>query len=175
MRINRREKALLSLGGILIFALFYYLFIVSPTISRQGVLEKYILKKEADLVKMVELNLKWDRFKNNKAKAEKVLTRRGKKFTLLSFLEGISRKLGIHNKIQYMKPLSSPEESGSLKQVGMEIKLDDINVTQLVNFLYELEYSEKFLNIKRIKIQRFSKGKAQSLRVTLQVNTYSSI
>jgi hypothetical protein len=174
MRINRREKALLSLGGILVFALFYYLFIVSPTISRQGVLEKYILKKEADLVKMVELNLKWDRFKNNKAKAEKVLTRRGKKFTLLSFLEGISRKLGIHNKIQYMKPLSSPEESGSLKQIGMEIKLDDINATQLVNFLYELEYSGKFLNIKRIKIQRFSKGKTQSLRVTLQVNTYSS-
>lgn len=175
MRINRRGKALLSLGGILIFALFYYLFIVSPTISRQEALEKYILKKEADLAKMVELNLKWDRFKNNKAKAEKVLTRRGKKFTLLSFLEGISRKLGIHNKIQYMKPLSSPEESGSLKQIGMEIKLDDINATQLVNFLYELEYSGKSLNIKRIKIQKFSKGKAQSLRVTLQVNTYSSI
>lgn len=175
MRINSREKALLSLGGILIFALLVYLFIVSPTISRQGVLKKYILKKEADLVKMVELNSKWDRFKNNKANAEKILVRRGKKFTLLSFLEGISRKLGIHNKIQYMKPLSSPEESGSLKQIGMEIKLDDINATQLVNFLYELEYSEKFLNIKRIKIQRFSKGKTQSLRVTLQVNTYSSI
>ncbi|MFQ5976434.1 MAG: type II secretion system protein GspM, partial [Candidatus Hydrothermarchaeales archaeon] len=72
MRINRREKALLSLGGILVFVLLYYLFIVSPTISRQGVLEKYILKKEADLVKMVELNLKWDSFKNNKANAEKI-------------------------------------------------------------------------------------------------------
>ena len=166
---------LLVLAGILIFALLFYLLIVSPAISRQKVLEKYIHKKEADLVKMAELNSKWERFKNKKVKAEKTLSRRGKKFTLLSFMEGISRKVGIHKRIEYMKPLSSPDESGSLKQVGMEIKLDDITIKQLVKFLYELEFSEKLLHIKRIKIKRLSKGDAQSLRVILQVNTYTAI
>ena len=170
MRIIRRKIAFFLFGGILIFALFYYLFIFSPVMAKQKPLEKNITKKEADLLKMVELNLKWDRFKYNKVEAEKTLARRGMKFTLLSFLEGVSRKTGIHDKIQYMKPISTPEESGSIKQAGMEIKLEDMDIGQLVSFLYEIEYSGKLLTIKRIKIQR----KAQSLRVILQVHTYTT-
>lgn len=165
----------LLLGAILIFSVLFYLFVVSPALARQKVLEKYIGKQESELAKMTELSLKWDRFKANRVNAEKTLTRRGKKFTLLSFLEGVSRNLGIHDKIQYMKPLSSPEASRSLKQLGMEIKLDGINITQLVKFLYELEHSGKLLHIKRIKIQRTSQGEARSLRITLQVNTYTGI
>ena len=175
MKINRRKANILVLVGILIAGLFYYLLIVSPAISRQRALEKYIRKKEADITKMLELNSKWERYKKNKVKAEKTLVRRGKKFTLLSFMEGISRRIGIHNSIEYIKPISSLEESRLLKQVGMEIKLGDINIKQLVNFLYEIEYSDKLLRIKRIIIKRLSKDKARSLQVTLQVNTYNAI
>jgi len=175
MRINRREKALLLVGGLMVFALMYYLFVVSPTLARQKTLERYIVKKESDLAEMMERKIKWDRFKRDKVEAEKTLARRGKKFTLLSFLEAISREVGIHNMIQYMKPISSAEESGALKGVGMEIKLEGININHLVNFLYKIEYSGKLLNIKRIKIQRLSKRKAQTLRVTLQINTYTTI
>jgi len=57
----------------------------------------------------------------------------------------------------------------------MEIKLEGININHLVNFLYKIEYSGKLLNIKRIKIQRLSKLEARTLRVTLQINTYTTI
>ena len=175
MKINPRETAFLSLGGIFVFTLLYYLLILSPTISREKSLITYIGKKETDLVKMVELARKWDRFIHTQAVAGKILTRRGEKFTLLSYLEGISREIGISKRIQYMKPLSFQEESGPLKPEGMEIKLDDIDITQLINFLHKIEYSEKLLNIKRIKIQRSTKDNVQSLKVTVQVSTYTSI
>jgi len=175
MRINPREKAFISLGGIFVFALLYYLLILSPTLSREKSFIRYIGKKEKDLAKMVELSRRWDRFIHRQALAEKILTRRGEKFTLLSFLEGISREVGISKRIQYMKPLSFPEDSGPLKPEGMEIKLDNIDIKQLINFLHKIEYSEKLLNIKRIKIRRSVRGKAQSLKVTVQVSTYTSI
>lgn len=174
MRINRREMVLLTLGGAVIFALFYYLFVVSPALSKQESVEKSIAKKEQALAEMMALKVKWDGFKRNQGESQKTLSQRGEKFTLLSFLEGISRKAGIHGKIQYMKPLPSAEASEGMKLVGMEIKLDGIGIDQLVNFLYEIEFSDKLLSIKRIKVQTFSKGEEQSLRVTLQVDTYTA-
>ena len=173
MRINRREMVFALLGGIFVIALLYYLIFLAPAISRQASLIGYIEKKEVDLAAMTELKDKWERFKANKFKAEKILAQRGKKFTLLSFLEGVSREAGINDRLQYMKPIVFHEDFGSLKPEGIEIKLDSINSRQLLALLYKIECSEKLLNIKRIKIQRFTKDMARLLKVTLQVNTYS--
>ncbi len=172
MRINRREMAFAILGGIFVIALLYYLFIISPAVARQKSLVAYIEKKEAALVGMIELKDKWERFKANRLKAEKILSQRGEKFALLSFLEGVSREVGIDNKIQYMKPLTFREEEGALKPVGIEMNLDGINTKQLVGLLHKIENSEKLLNIKLIKILHISRAKAKLLKVTLQVNTY---
>jgi len=164
----------LIIGVILIPALIYYLFIVSPALSRQKSLESSILKKEGDLAKIQELSTEWERFKSEKVEAEKTLGQREKNFKLLSFLEALSREVGIQNKIQYIKPRSSSEEPGSLKTEGMEIKLEGIEIPQLVHFLYKIEYSGKLLDSKRIKVQKLSKETGGALRVILQVDTYFS-
>jgi hypothetical protein len=173
MRIHRREMGLLLLGGIIIIGFLYYLFIVSPAISRQESLIGYIAKKEAELTKVKELKAQWGRFKKSRIESEKILRQRGGKFTLLSFLEGISREVGIDKRIQYIKPLSYTEDSGTFKRVGMEMKLDNIDIDQLVRFLHRVEYSGKLISIKRIRIQRMSKDKDSALKVTLQVNTFT--
>lgn len=172
MKLNRREMALAVLGGILVIALLYYFFIISPAVARQEVLIDYVEKKESDLVGMMELKNKWERFKSNRQKAEKILAQRGDRFTLLSFLEGVSREAGIDDKIQYMKPLTYHGEEGALKHVGIEMKLDGIDTEQLVSLLHKIEYSEKLLNVKLIKILRVDRKQEKLLKVTLQVNTY---
>ena len=53
------------------------------------------------------------------------------------------------------------------------MKLDDIDIRQLMNFLYKIEFSEKLIRIKRIRIQRTSGDKEENLNVTVQVDTYS--
>jgi len=174
MRINRRQQLICLLGGVIVFLFLYYLFVVGPAVSKDRWLGKRISKNEEKLTQMVKLSTKWEKFKEARSETKKTLAERGKNFTLLSFLEGVSRKIGIHDKIQYMKPLSSSEETGSLKLVGMEIQLDNISVGQLVKFLYEIEYSNKLVNIKRLKIQKLAKDNFQSLRVILQVDTYVS-
>ena len=173
MTLKRNEILTLALGGLFVLTLLYYFFVISPAAAREKDLDRYIKKTRADLAEMVELKTRWDLMKRNQVEAEKMIGQRGPKFTLLSYLESISRETGINDKIQYMKPMSFPEESGPLKQEGMEIKLEGVDMTQLVNYLYKIEYSEKLLSIVRIKVQRESTGDESSLlKATLQVNTY---
>lgn len=175
MRINRREKIMLAAGIVIVIALVYYLIVISPAHSRQEALIRYIQLKEADFKEISNLKREWEGFQGRHEEAEKILKGRGVKFTLLSYLEGISRQLGINSKIQYMKPLSFPgEEQGNIRPEGIEIKLDGIITRELIPFLQKIEHAGKLLNIKRIKIQRVSKGKDEYLSVTLQVHTYVS-
>jgi hypothetical protein len=172
MRINRREMAFILLGGLVIIALIYYLVIVSPAVEKQEALAGYIEKKRSDLIRMRELRDEWNRFQEGRVRAEKTINSRGKGFTLLSFLEGVTREIGVDKKIQYMKPLSFSEQTGPWEEVGIEIKLDDIDMRALTRFLYEIEGSERLLNISRIKINSSEKKDATLLTVILQVNTW---
>jgi hypothetical protein len=74
-----------------------------------------------------------------------------------------------------MKPRFSSEGSRSGTALGVEMKLEGIDVEQLVRFLYELEFSGKLLHIKKLRIQKLRQGKGQSLRVLLQIDSYTSI
>ena len=175
MSVNRREKALIGLGIVIILALAYIMLVVSPASSRRKALERYIAKKEADFSEICTLRSEWEGFQKRRAEAERIMKGRGQRFTLLSYLEGITRKLGINTKIHYMKPLSfSDEKSGNIRTEGIEIKLDGISSRDLIPLLQQIEYAGKLLSIKRIKIQKVSKDKDEYLKITLQVHTYSS-
>ncbi len=169
-RIHRRQMLVLLCAGILLL-LFYYMLVLSPALTRQLRLEKRIADKEAELAQMRELSREWVQLNSRRSAAEKRIRQRKAGFTLLSFLEGISREAGIQSKIQYMKPRVA-EEQGS-KTEGMEIKLDGIRIEQLVDFLYQIEYSDHPLSIRRIKIQKPSRGTDDSLGVTIQVDAYT--
>ena len=165
--------ALLLFGGVLVIVLLYYLIILSPAVSKDKSLIKRIEKKTADLAQIIELKSQWEKFKANKTRTEKTLASRGKTFSLLSFLGSVSREVGVDDKIQYMKPLAFHDDSGPMIPAGIEMNLDNINIEQLVTLLYKIEGARKLLKIKRIKIQRTSFKKIKTLKVTLQVNTYT--
>jgi hypothetical protein len=175
MRLKRRDIAIIQAGAAVLGLLLFYLFLVSPALSRRESLERSIAAKEKDLREMTALRARWEEFERLQGEAEKLLAGRGDNFTLLSFLEGVSRKVGIQDKIQYMKPLGSLEETGGMSLVGMEINLEGIGVDQVVAFLYEIEFSGMLLGIKRIKVQTLQRGQEQALRVTLQVDTVTAV
>ena len=175
MRISKKERTFLAVGGIVVLLLLYYLIVISPAHSREEALAKRIHKKRADLREMIGLKGEWDRLESNKTRAQEALSRRGKAFTPLSFLESTSRKVGIQKNIQYMKPRFSSEGSSMGQAVGVEMKLEGINIEQFVQFLYELEFSGKLLHIKKLRIQKLRQGKSQSLRILLQIDSYTSI
>jgi type II secretory pathway component PulM len=173
MSARRNQIAILTIGGIIFLGVLYYLVVFSPSAARERSLRERIGKKESDIAQMTQLRQEWQELETRHTKAIDQLKRRGKSFALLSFLEGLSRKVGISDRIQYMKPVSFPETISPMRQVGVELRLDGLSMEDLVRYLYQLEYSKKFLIVPRIKIQRMKgKGGEVMLRVTMQVNTY---
>jgi len=166
---------MLTIGGIIFLGVLYYLFVFSPGVKRERMVRERIRKKESDIRAMMQLKREWQTLRASKIRANELLKRRGKQFALLSFLEGLSREVGINDRIQYMKPVLFQESSSSLRQVGVEVRLDGLSMKDLVQYLYRIEYSDAFLAVPRIKIQRVEeKGTTASLRVTMQVRTYIS-
>jgi type II secretory pathway component PulM len=161
-------------GGLFLAALLFYLIVISPALSKQELFAKNIAKRKQDLVKISEIRGKWQSFQKDRADVQQAIKGRGA-FTLLSYLEAVTREIGIDQRIQYIKPVTFPEGEGKLRPEGIEISLDGINMEQLVNFLYRIEHSGKLLHVKRIKMLRASKEKTSLLKVTLQVNTYNPV
>jgi hypothetical protein len=126
---------------------------------------------KTDLGQMLVLKSQWESFERSKAEAEKTLSRRGKDFTLLTHLEEVCGKIGIKAMIQYMKPLEMPDQDGSIKPVGIEMRLAGMDIRQFVQFLHQIEQSHQLLSISRIKIRPSVEDGKRSLEVTLQVNT----
>ena len=174
MRVSKRKNILLAPAGLVIAVLLCYMFILSPAIDRRDALTGYIKKKEQALKEVKVLKREWLVFQSARKDAESSLSRRGNNFSLLSYLEGVSRQAGIDKKIQYMKPISLGKGDGPMKPEGIEIKIEEVTVNELINLLYRIEYSGKLLNIRRMKIQRSPKGEQVLLSATLQVLTYRS-
>lgn len=174
MKLDRKQMTYVFCGGLVLAALLFYWVVISPALSRQETLSKSIAKRKQDLVRISEIKAKWQGFQRDRADVQEAIKGRGG-FTLLSYLESVTREIGIDQRIQYIKPVTFPEGEGKLRPEGIEISLDGVNMEQLVNFLYRIEYSGKLLHIKRIKILRASKEKTSLLKVTLQVNTYNPV
>jgi type II secretory pathway component PulM len=174
MKLDRKQMTYAFFGGLFLVALLFYLIVISPALSKQELLGKNIAKRKQDLVRISEIKGKWQNFQRDRADVQAAIKGRGG-FTLLSYLESVTREIGIDQRIQYIKPVTFPEGEGKLRPEGIEISLDGINMEQLVSFLYRVEYSGKLLHVKRIKILRASREKTSLLKVTLQVNTYNPV
>ena len=174
MKLDRKQMTYVFFGGLFLAALLFYLIVISPALSRQDLLSKNIAKRKQDLMRISEVKGKWQNFQKDRIDVQEAIRGRGS-FTLLSYLEAVTREIGIDQRIQYIKPVTFPEGEGKLRPEGIEISLDGVNMEQLVNFLYRIEYSGKLLHVKRIKVLRASKEKTSLLKVTLQVNTYNPI
>ena len=174
MKLDRKQMSYVFFGGLFLVALLLYLVVISPALSKQELLAKNIAKRKQDLVRISEIKGKWQSFQRDRSDVQEAIKGRGD-FALLSYLEAVTREIGIDQRIQYIKPVTFPEGEGKLKPEGIEISLDGINMEQLVHFLYRMEYSGKLLHVKRIKLLRASKEKTSLLKVTLQVNTYNPV
>ena len=174
MSLQRREKALILTAGLILFAAAYGLFLIGPALSHHERLERPLAGKIPDLHSMERLLAEWIAFTEPREQAEPLLASRGDGFSLLSFMEGITRKVGVGDRISYMKPLSfSGEKEGPLTPVGVEIQIDGLGMKELVRLLYEIEYSGKLLRVHRVKIKASSEEEERHLKVTLQVQTYT--
>ncbi|NIQ37930.1 MAG: hypothetical protein GTN81_04990 [Proteobacteria bacterium] len=171
IRVNPRERKILIAGGGVVAGLLVYLLIVSPYMNAMELLDRRITRKTDELKEVLTLQDEYFRLKEKTRVLENAI-RSTPGFSLLSFLENLAARNKIKGKIAYMKPLTTTA-SERFRESSVEMRLELLTLTELVDFLYQVEQSAQPIRIKRLNI---AKKKANAfLDVTLQASTFEPL
>jgi general secretion pathway protein M len=170
-KINQRERSILSVAGILLVLFIIVQWMIFPILDHHTQLQQKLIESKQDLNKIALLKADYKRLTTQADLAKVQIQRRDRNFSLLSFLNDIAGQTGLKNNIVNMKPSTSNRKSSSLQIESVEMKFDDVNMEQLLAFLYRIETSPNLVNIRQISItkQDRKEGVVESI---LEVETF---
>lgn len=168
--LNRRERygVMLSAGVIVIFLIA--VFIIEPFLSRSANMKNSLQAKADILVDMQRMQSEYNSLTQQATMSISRFQRRPKGFTLYSFMDRLAGESGIKDRISYMKPSKTAQKNSPYKISRVEMKLDEITLEQLANYLYGVETSQNMVQIKKISISK-KDGEQGLLTAVLQVET----
>lgn len=168
--LTQREKRVLIAAAATIVAVVLYLNV-------EGVIENYSGLKhkiEGERLELRKISHLRDQYLQTRQQLQLVkasLDKRRKGFSVLSFIEDLANKENIRENISSVKPkkISLGEE---FEETMVEIKMDDITLPKLVDFIFKIEASGHLLKVKRLRIKTRYDDR-NLLHVTLQVTTFA--
>jgi general secretion pathway protein M len=169
MKLARREKYFIGIGGTALGIFFLAQLLVFPLLDNRKRLQRSVEVKETGLRDMLRMQAEYQNYHSGSQGMEKFLASRKRGFTLFSFLEQAAGAAEVKEHIKYMKP-STSKGNGPYKESMVEIKLETITMKQLVGYLHRIESPKNVTSIKRISIKG-NKKEPGYLDVVLQVLT----
>jgi general secretion pathway protein M len=172
IKLAKREKYVVLAAACLIVLFLLINFLILPFFNEKDRLSKGIALKEMELKEIASLSSEYQKYRKDSAEMERILAKRGKGFTLMSYLDKAAGEADVKGQIKYMNPSkSSSKNIGAYEESGVEIKVEGINTDQLVSFLYMIEAPEDLISIRRISVTDNKKQEGY-LDSIIQVMTY---
>ena len=170
-RLAKREQIMVAGLLIGICALFFFSLVVSPLLDTKHRLEKSIAVKQKELQTIKTLQQEYQLLQQHSGDVHQRLLARSPNFTLFSFIEQQAAQAGVKEQINYIKPGKTNSDT-SLIESRVDMKLQQVTLEKLVNFLQGVESRENVVFIARISIQQNGKGEGY-LNAVLQLLTYT--
>ncbi len=168
---SKRERYAVYFMVVSLFITAVFMFIVSPFIEKSEMVERKLKAKANDLQEMLVLKSEYDDLKNKAEIAEKRISKRRKGFKLITFLNNLTNRTGIKDKVEHMRPSRSDLKNSQFKLSIVDMKLKGLNLKKLSPFLYKIETSKNMVFIKRLSITKKRK-KEGFVDAVLQVETF---
>ena len=162
-RLTARERLFL-LGGVTIgLVLISYAFVILPLRDRREVLTRSIALKERALSEMMVLREEFLRLKQDAQEAETRIAHTSGESSILSYLEELARSHGVRRNIAHMRPqVNTLDEQYS--ETVVEVRLEEMTLTQTVEFLAAVEHAARPLRIKRLQLKaRFAEPRLMDM------------
>ena len=164
MKLEPRDKKTLIFGGIAAAIILLYVFVVSPLTSDLSRKRELIPKKERDLVEMRVLKDQYLEMQQRLQQAQATAAKRG---PLLTEIENLTKRANLSGKMVSLKPQAGVQTE-EFKESIVEIKLDNVILYDIVNYIYQLE--QDGLRIKKLNFKpRFDNPKV--LNATILVSS----
>lgn len=169
-QLTMREKLILALGGLFVVVVICYQIIVAPYFEARGRLQSSIERKKEELTEIRLLQQEYGALRREEGGIKANLAKRPAGFTLFTFLDQQAEKARVKPQIIYMKP-SVISGEGQLDESIVELKLQEVTLERLVDYLRLTESEKNVVSIRRISIQT-SANKEGYLDVILQIVTF---
>jgi len=171
MKLSRRERYAVVLGGIVLAGFLVIKLIVMPYLDSRQQLQRTLRSKTETMEEMIALKAQVERLRNQAEQVKEQFANRPPGFKLYSFLDGLAGRAEIKRYISYIKP-SNVDDKDSPYQISMvEMKLQGITLKQLIPYLHMVETSDNVVFIRRMSITKTGKDK-EVIDAILQVETY---
>jgi general secretion pathway protein M len=172
LKINlsqRDQRVLIAAGAFLVLIILY--LAVDSVLQGYDRLEAQIASKTGEVEKLTLLREQYMEAHKQLADIKAKLDQMEKGFSLLSFIEDLANKENIRENIGSVKPKKIPLNDSYDENI-VELNMDNVSLSKLVDFIYKVENSGHLLKVKRLRIKtRYDNP--DLLNVTLQVTTYN--
>jgi len=135
MKLEQRDKRVLIIGGIAAALILLYVFVLSPLLSDLARKKTLIPRKERDLAEMRVLKEQYLEIQQRLQQVQEIASKRG---PLLTEIENITRRANLSSKIVSLKPQTGIQTE-SFKESIVEIRMDNITLYDVVNYVFLLE------------------------------------
>lgn len=135
MKLEERDKKFLIFGGAAAAVILLYALVLSPLTADLSRKRDLIPRKQKDLEEMKALRTEYTEIQKQLQQAQAEAARRG---PVLTEIENITKRANLNSKIVSLKPQAGVQTEG-FKESIVEIKLDNITLYDIVNYVYMLE------------------------------------
>ena len=158
IRLTRREKILA--GGLVIFAAAWSLFAVGarPALARIETLNRIILQKQQELEKVRARSKEYIFLRDSLDNLRTKIASQQSTFELLPFLESLIEQCGLSKKVSSMKQ-HVLEINSDYSETIVEVRLENLSLGNLVDFLCQVESSQALAKTKSLYIRKDATNK----------------
>ena len=169
-RLEPRERFFLLGGIVFICGFLIFQGVISPFLDARQKLERSLLQKKNDMLEMEILKGDYQELRLRQGEITRMIDQRSPNFSLFSFLEQQANAVRVKNRVTYMKPSTAELEDG-FQESAVEMKMEQITLKQLVDFLTRVESLEQVVVVKRLAVQK-NKKEADLLDVVATIVTF---
>jgi general secretion pathway protein M len=150
-QMSQRERIVLITGALFVLVTLVYFGMVAPYQNALHRLDRKIDSRQQQLNDMQTLRRQYVQLKQNINSVQQQLDQNSA-FSMFSFIESLAvRHVGRENLV-YMRP-QPPAEKDGFREESVEIKLERVDLPQMVRLLYEVEAAEMPLQVKSLRIK----------------------
>ncbi len=153
-KLEPRERILVQIAGGLVGVFLVYNLIYMPIVGLSSGLQNKIVQRQQDLTEVRRLAAAYAQVKANLATAERRTVPLGKDFSLFSVVEASLTKSVGRQKIGSITPGSDRKLADGFTEYSVQLKLDNVNLAQLIDALYGINSLSMPIGVSNIRIQR---------------------
>jgi type II secretory pathway component PulM len=153
-KLEPRERILVQIAAGLVGVFLVYNLIYMPIVDLGSGLQDKIVQRQNDLVLVRRLAGSYAQIKSDLANAERRTVPLGKDFSLFSVVEASMTKSVGREKIGSIAPGSDRKLTDGFTEYSVQLKLDNVNLAQLVDALYGINSLPMPIGVSTIRIQR---------------------